>query len=101
MRMSKAMSNTLEKLDITILERLARRAGKMALRYFRHVKPERKEDQSMVTKADREVEKFLRHELEKMYPDHGILGEEFGKGERTIKTLKDFRFVWVIDPIDG
>ena len=48
-----------------------------------------------VTEADRETEKALCALIKTEFPDHGILGEEFGS-ERA-----GARHVWVIDPIDG
>lgn len=48
-----------------------------------------------VTEADREAEKAIRALIASQYPEHGILGEEFG-AERA-----GGRHVWVIDPIDG
>lgn len=48
-----------------------------------------------VTEADREAEKAIRALIEREFPEHGILGEEFGT------TRGDARHVWVIDPIDG
>ncbi len=48
-----------------------------------------------VTEADREAEKAIRKLIGERFPDHGILGEEFG-GEN-----EDSRHVWIIDPIDG
>lgn len=48
-----------------------------------------------VTEADREAERAIRAVLRETFPEHGILGEEWG-GERL-----DSRHVWVIDPIDG
>ncbi|MGD1879840.1 MAG: inositol monophosphatase family protein [Kiloniellaceae bacterium] len=56
---------------------------------------DRKADESPVTIADRETETALRAAIAARFPDHGILGEEFGSEglERDI--------VWVIDPIDG
>lgn len=48
-----------------------------------------------VTIADREAEAVLRSLIEVAYPDHGIIGEEFGR------VREDAEFVWVIDPIDG
>ena len=48
-----------------------------------------------VTEADREAEKAIRALINADFPDHGILGEEFG-AENT-----DREHVWVIDPIDG
>jgi len=48
-----------------------------------------------VTEADREAERALRAVLKARFPDHGILGEEWGS-----ENL-DRRHVWVIDPVDG
>lgn len=48
-----------------------------------------------VTEADRAAELVIRRKIQVRFPDHGILGEEFGS-DRT-----DAEFVWVIDPIDG
>lgn len=71
------------------------KAGEIAMRYFRSdIEVMRKKDASPVTIADREIETFLRSQIERDFPDAGILGEEFdekpGGSER-----------WVIDPIDG
>lgn len=54
-----------------------------------------KSDGSPVTEIDRRVETVWRAEIAVRYPDHGILGEEFGI------TGGDREFVWVLDPIDG
>jgi myo-inositol-1(or 4)-monophosphatase len=48
-----------------------------------------------VTAADRSAESVMRGLIRETFPDHGILGEEFGD-ERP-----DAEFVWVLDPIDG
>lgn len=56
---------------------------------------QRKADKSPVTAADREAEAVMRQTIERAWPDHGILGEEYG-ADRT-----DATFVWVLDPIDG
>lgn len=48
-----------------------------------------------VTEADREAERAIRGVLKERFPDHGVLGEEWG-GENL-----ESRHVWVIDPIDG
>jgi histidinol phosphatase-like enzyme (inositol monophosphatase family) len=54
-----------------------------------------KSDDSPVTETDRAVEKALRTMIEAEYPDHGIIGEEYG----TVRN--DAEYVWLIDPIDG
>jgi myo-inositol-1(or 4)-monophosphatase len=48
-----------------------------------------------VTAADRAAEDVMRTIIRKQFPEHGILGEEYG-AERT-----DAEYVWVLDPIDG
>jgi myo-inositol-1(or 4)-monophosphatase len=82
-------------LDIDALIGLAVRAGKIAMRHFRRVAAERKADRSFVSRADREIEGFIREKALRMAPGIGVLGEEMppatGGGEDTL----------VIDPIDG
>jgi histidinol phosphatase-like enzyme (inositol monophosphatase family) len=56
---------------------------------------ETKEDQTIVTQADREAEAVMRNLIRKKYPSHGILGEEFGSENVSAE------FVWTLDPIDG
>ncbi|MBD1153087.1 inositol monophosphatase [Pelagibacterales bacterium SAG-MED24] len=48
-----------------------------------------------VTSADKEFEKFIRKEIKKNFPNHQVIGEEFGH-----KKSKS-NYSWVIDPIDG
>lgn len=54
-----------------------------------------KEDASPVTIADREAEQLIRKLINDTFPEHGIVGEEFG--QQNI----DAKYVWVLDPIDG
>lgn len=48
-----------------------------------------------VTEADRGAEQAIRDLINRHYPDHGIMGEEFGH-QRGTSGLE-----WVLDPIDG
>jgi myo-inositol-1(or 4)-monophosphatase len=48
-----------------------------------------------VTQADRDSESAMRALIEQRFPEHGILGEEFGE-----KPARG-DFTWVLDPIDG
>ena len=48
-----------------------------------------------VTAADRAAENAIRALIKRSFPEHGIVGEEYGN-ENT-----DAEYVWVIDPIDG
>ncbi len=77
---------------------LARGAGEIALAHRRRLGElvvDFKAEKDLVTAADREIEEFLRAEIQRRHPDHGILGEE--QAER--RTRSEYR--WVIDPIDG
>ena len=48
-----------------------------------------------VTTSDKAFEKFIRSKISKKFPNHQIIGEEYGH-----KNTKS-EFSWVIDPIDG
>jgi len=64
--------------------------------YFRtQINVERKSDQSPVTIADKKAEEIMRKEIEKEFPEHGIIGEEFGNHK------EEANYKWVLDPIDG
>ena len=78
------------------LDRLGDTVRPIHRRYFRSgVAVERKDDDSPVTRSDREAEQALRQAIADAFPEDGILGEEFGS-ERL-----DARRVWVLDPLDG
>jgi myo-inositol-1(or 4)-monophosphatase len=84
---------------------IAYRAGRITLGYFNvGVRPDYKADDTPVTAADRAAETFIRGEIEKAYPAHAILGEEFGEslrlpGSEAAPASASCR--WIIDPIDG
>ena len=64
--------------------------------YFRTgMNIEHKEDNSPVTVADKNAEEAMRRAIIEEYPDHGIIGEEFGSYK------EDAEYKWVLDPIDG
>ncbi len=48
-----------------------------------------------VTTSDKAFEKFIRLKIKKKFPDHQVIGEEFGHK----KSRSDY--TWIIDPIDG
>jgi len=48
-----------------------------------------------VTTSDKAFEKFIRLRIKKKFPNHQVIGEEFGLK----KSSSDY--TWVIDPIDG
>lgn len=73
-------------------------AGAQALSYFRSPLAVDNKRQGAgfdpVTEADRTIERALRSSIVAAYPEHGILGEEFG-------VTVGNGLTWVIDPIDG
>ncbi|MBN2446434.1 MAG: histidinol-phosphatase [Phycisphaerae bacterium] len=74
----------------------AQLAGAVTLGYFNTGTPhELKADNSPVTIADRKAEQLLRARIERAYPTHGVLGEEFGE------TTGREAARWILDPIDG
>ncbi|HZP27020.1 MAG TPA: inositol monophosphatase [Dehalococcoidia bacterium] len=79
---------------------IVREAGRLLLARFRTtLKVDwkgKKEGVDPVTEADREVEEFVRGELERRFPDHGIAGEE-GAGSGSEARP----YTWVLDPLDG
>ncbi len=81
--------------ELDLAKELAEKAGKIMHKYFNaeHRKTI-KRDGSFVTAADTEVNDMVIEEIEKHFPDHGIIGEESSRhaGED---------YTWICDPIDG
>ncbi|MEO6797712.1 MAG: inositol monophosphatase family protein [Candidatus Dormibacter sp.] len=74
---------------------LADAADAIAMQFFRRdLQIDRKPDRTFVTQADRAIETTIRERVAARYPDHGVLGEEFGS-----VAGRDAR--WIIDPIDA
>src|SRR4051794_33922183 len=48
-----------------------------------------------VTEADKGAERAIRKLISERFPDHGVIGEEYGRDR------DDAEFVWVLDPVDG
>jgi len=71
-------------------------ADEIALGHFRRdLVIETKPDRTFVTQADQAIERAIRDRIAAAYPDHGLVGEEYGTeaGQGTVR--------WYIDPIDG
>lgn len=89
----------MEILIDTLLDKaveIAKEGGDHTRRYFgRRIEVERKTDDSPVTRADREAESVMRDMIHSFYPDHDVIGEEFGE------EIRGGRVKWIIDPIDG
>jgi histidinol phosphatase-like enzyme (inositol monophosphatase family) len=87
--------NTAEYLDAA--REFARIGGRLSLDWFRrsNLEIERKADESPVTVADRQVETALREAILRRFPDHTVVGEEYGG------SLGSAEYEWIVDPIDG
>lgn len=73
-------------------------AGRITLGYFQTgLAAERKADNSPVTVADRLAEQKLRELIATYWPDHALIGEEYG--HQPGRAGSDY--TWIIDPIDG
>ena len=71
-------------------------AGRQTLAHYQTgVAVQRKLDRSLVTEADRNAEELLRRLIAARFPDHSIVGEEFGRDDKPASHR------WIIDPIDG
>ncbi len=71
-------------------------ADAIALRHFRRdLEVMTKPDRTFVTAADQEIERVIRDRVRTAYPDHGLVGEEYGEESGA------GRIRWYIDPIDG
>jgi len=71
-------------------------AGQITLQHYGgKLEADAKGDGTPVTEADRAAEERLRKLIAREWPDHGILGEEFGE------TRPEAPIRWILDPIDG
>ncbi len=71
-------------------------ADDLARAHFRRdLQIETKPDRSFVTQADTAIEQRIRQRLIDAFPDHGLVGEEYGTQDGGASVR------WYIDPIDG
>lgn len=93
--MSAPTSSTETRELLTFATDLAHEAGALALGYYGVVVDhEAKGDGSPVTVADRQAEELIRERVTLRYPDHAILGEEYGESNEGARVR------WIPDPID-
>lgn len=75
---------------------LADESGEIIRSYFRsNLNVESKSDKSPVTIADKKAEEKMREIIIREFPEHGIVGEEFGN------VNEQAEYKWILDPIDG
>lgn len=90
------MTDAVIAAHLALAEALADAAGPIIRGYFRRkIAIDEKPDQTPVTIADRESEAAMRRLIEERFPEHGIIGEEYGRARA------DADYAWVLDPIDG
>jgi histidinol-phosphatase len=71
-------------------------ADALAMSHFRRdLVIEAKPDRTFVTQADQAIERAIRERILATYPDHGLVGEEYGTDEGAGHVR------WYIDPIDA
>src|SRR5215468_9256975 len=82
--------------EMTAGAEIARKAGELALKIRKgDIGIESKADESPVTVADKACEKLIVEELQKAFPEDGLLGEEGASADGANGRR------WIIDPIDG
>lgn len=92
--MSAQATEIQELLDFAVA--LAHEAGDVTLKHYGGVvASDAKGDGSPVTIADREAEQLIRSRIEGRFPDHSILGEEYGESNPGARVR------WILDPIDA
>jgi myo-inositol-1(or 4)-monophosphatase len=83
--------------ELNFAKQLARDAGVIMKKYFRsdaagtHIK----NDKTLVTLADTEVNSLVIARVKEKFPSHSVLGEEKSF------DVQDAKFTWVCDPVDG
>jgi len=84
---------------LNIAIKAARRAGTIINRAsmdLERLSVARKGPRDYVTEVDRAAEESIVEPLRAAYPDHAVLGEEFG-----LQGPDQAEFQWIIDPLDG
>ena len=75
---------------------LSDEADAMALAAFRRdMVISSKPDRTFVTETDQAIERVIRERIADAFPDHGVVGEEYGT------EAPDASVRWYVDPIDG
>lgn len=84
----------MEQEYLSFAKEIAYKAGEIMINYFKGDNgASYKFDQTIVTKADTEINNYLISRVKETFPTHSVDGEEkqFGKSD----------YVWVCDPVDG
>lgn len=85
---------------LKIAIKAAKQSGKIFVRHFGKIKDYKQKNndpRNLVTAIDLKIEKNIKAFIHRHFPDHQLMGEEFGWQSSAKKT----GFKWYIDPIDG
>lgn len=84
-------------LITNLAKKLVQKAGKQALEAFLldQTSSQQKKDGSFLSQHDQIIEKFIRAEIHKKFPNHSIHGEELPDQKLSGE------YTWLIDPIEG
>lgn len=79
---------------LSFAKEIAQTAGEIMLKYFKGDNGTNyKYDQTIVTKADTEINAYLIKKVKEKFPTHSVDGEE--------EQFGNSKYVWVCDPVDG
>ena len=85
---------------LKVAEKAALESGKIFKKFFGRatgIREKKHEHRNLVTDADLAIEKIIRLHINRAFPEHHILGEEFGG----LPKISQGQLIWLIDPIDG
>lgn len=82
-------------MDKKFITSLAKEAGEIMRKYVNNVDISIKEDESIVTQADKEINQLVIDRIKKHFSTHDIYGEE------SSDYSNNSEYLWVCDPIDG
>jgi myo-inositol-1(or 4)-monophosphatase len=89
----------------TAIEAVTRAGDIQMARFGRAMRIDKKGKIDLVTEVDLEVERMFRALVAERFPDHVVLGEEFGRGQGAVGgdpgERSRSRYRWLFDPIDG
>lgn len=89
------MQDTQNQEYLEFAKKLALEAGEIMRKYFGgHLEAEVKEDETIVTIADKEINRMVIEKIQERYPNHAVDGEEESHEQES-------DYIWVCDPIDG
>jgi len=87
---------------IPFINKVIKEAGALILKKSKSgFKVEEKAKNDLVTEVDRASEKLITKAIKKAFPDHAVLGEEDNFKNGISDEIKNARYIWIVDPLDG